>query len=102
MAISGDLGAGTFHELRRAHCVNIPRRQAQVLVQECLGNHHAEIASKFGISLSTVQKEAAQAHARVVPAYFDPTHARAVAWGWLHNSCCLATQWAQAGLPFVA
>jgi hypothetical protein len=82
-------------------CDELTRREAQVLAMECAGYDHAEIAARLGIARSTVDKEASSARARILPPDAPNTRHRAVAWGWLHNECCLATAWTKTGLPLM-
>lgn len=80
---------------------DLSKRHAQVLALECAGHDHDEIGSLLSITKSTVDKEASAAHQRVVPAHYVATRDRAMAWGWLHNVCCLAPEWLTAGLPLM-
>jgi hypothetical protein len=72
-----------------------------VLALECTGYDHGEIGKMLGIAKGTVDKEASTAHKNVVPPKYVATRDQATAWGWLYNTCCLASAWLAAGLPLM-
>jgi hypothetical protein len=75
-------------------CCYLTRRRGEVLVLECLGLTHSEIAGALGIASATVDKTTSTVWRAVVPPYLSASRPRATAWGWAHRACCLVPFWA--------
>ena len=73
----------------RAHHVDLPPRQAQVVALEGAGWAHGDIARLLECTIGAVRSSAYAAREKVVPLSRFRSRNAVVAWVWMHGGCCL-------------